>query len=467
MSTSNGGIKKLGLFTTSAFVIANMIGTGVFTSLGFQLTGITNIIAILSLWVLGGILALCGSLVYSELGAAMPRSGGEYHYLSQIYHPWVGFLSGWVSITVGFAAPVALAAWALGKYLHTVFPLLFVHSNNVLNYLLAFVHVPALTQAQFIGLIVVALITLVHTYDVKFGGNFQGIFTSFKVLLIIVLVTCGFLITPSYQPIASHFASFSFKDLLKPEFAVSLIYVMYAFSGWNASAYIASEIKTPQKTIPRSILASTVIVTVLYFFLNFIFLLTTPEKEMVGNEEVGLIAANHIFGQVGGNIMGLLISVLLVSTISSMIFVGPRVSYVMGEDMQLLKFLSIRSKKHGTPVTAIVLQSAISIILVATSSFRSVLTYAGFTLSLFTFLAVLGVFIHRARYKDAERPYKTWGYPFVPIFFLAIMLWTIVFTAFDRPFESLMGFITVLSGSVIYYLNILFEKKISPVKSQI
>jgi basic amino acid/polyamine antiporter, APA family len=429
--------KKLGLYTTIAFVIANMVGTGVFTSLGFQLAGISNSVSILALWIIGGIIALCGSLVYSELGAAMPRSGGEYHYLSKIYHPYVGFLSGWVSITVGFAAPVALACMALGKYTSLVFPML---------------------SPQIVAISVITVITFIHCYDIRFGGNFQNIFTSFKILLILVFVICGFVLTPSLQDLTPQINSFSFKDLLNPNLAVSLIFVGYAFSGWNASAYIASEIKDPQRTIPRSLFISTLIVTVLYFLLNLSFLLTTPSSEMINKEEVGLISAIHIFGQTGGNIMGMLISVLLISTISSMIFVGPRVSQVMGEDLKLLNFLSFKSK-HQTPVYAIILQSAISIILILTSSFESVLTYAGFTLSFFTFLTVFGVFVHRVKYRTAERPYKTWGYPVIPIIFLIITLWTLGWTFYTKQLESILGLITVFSGSIIYFLNKKYEEK--------
>jgi len=429
--------KKLGLYTTIAFVIANMIGTGVFTSLGFQLADISNSVSILVLWIIGGIIALCGSLVYSELGAAMPRSGGEYHYLTKIYHPYVGFLSGWVSITVGFAAPVAAACMALGGYANGVF---------------------STVSPQLIAILVLVIITFIHSYDIRFGGNFQNIFTSFKIGLILIFIICGFIFTPTLQDLTPHFKAFSLKDLLDPNLAISLIYVGYAFSGWNASAYIASEIKDPKRTIPRSLFISTLLVTVLYFLLNFTFLLTAPVSAMKGQVDVGLISAKYIFGVTGGNIMGMLITILLVSTISSMIFVGPRVSQVMGEDLKLLRFLSVKSK-HQTPVYAIVLQSAISLILIITSTFESVITYAGFTLSFFTFLTVLGVFIHRNKYKAAERPYKTWGYPVIPIVFLVVMGWILYFTFYKRPLESSLGILTILSGSIIFFINKKYESK--------
>lgn len=444
MSNNQIKARKLGLTTTIAFVIANMVGTGVFTSLGFQIEGIPNPIVILALWIVGGIIALCGSLVYSELGAAMPRSGGEYHYLGQIYHPWVGFLSGWVSMTVGFAAPVALACMALGTYVHGVFPSI---------------------SPQFVAIGVILAITFVHTYDIKFGGNFQNIFTSFKVLLIIAFVVCGFIFTPKLQDLSVHFKTFSWGDFLNPSVAVSLVFIGLAFSGWNASAYIASEIKDPQRTIPRSLLISTVIVTVLYFMLNLTFLLTAPASDLVGKPEVGLISAIHIFGEFGGNLMGMLISVLLVSTISSMIFVGPRVSQVMGEDMKLFRFLAFKSKKHQTPMHAILLQSGISILFIVTSSFEFVYTYTGFTLMLFTFLTIFGVFVHRVRFKNAERPYKTWGYPIVPLIFLSVSVWVLVYTFKEKQKESILGILTVLAGSIFYIWNRVYERKLKSKES--
>jgi APA family basic amino acid/polyamine antiporter len=449
MSTNTSGAKKIGLLTTSAFVIANMVGTGVFTSLGFQLNGTSNIVTIMILWILGGVIALCGALVYSELVAAMPRSGGEYHYLSKIYHRWLGFLSGWVSLTVGFAAPVALAAMALGKYSSNLIPdLSFISHEHV---------------KTIIAISVISIVSIIHAYDVKVGGNFQNVFTSFKIILILVFICCGLFLTPKLQNLTPTISAFSFKDLLQPGFYVSIIWVCYAYSGWNASAYIANEIDQPQKNIPKSIFMSTILVTVLYVFLNLTFMLTAPASEMMGKEDVGYVSANYIFGATGGNIMALLISILLISTISSMIFVGPRVSQVMGEDLKLFRFLSVKSKR-GIPVYAIFLQFIISLILIVTSTFDSVLSYSGFTLNLILFLTVFGVFVHRAKYKDIERPYKTWGYPVIPIIYLLIMLLTMGYFIYDKPLESTLGFITVLSGSILYGINFLMEKKVSLAK---
>lgn len=443
MKQNSQSTYKFGLITTSAFVIANMIGTGAFTSLGFLLLNTSNFITILLLWLLGGIIALCGALAYGELGAAMPRSGGEYHYLSQIYHPFVGFLSGWASLIVGFAAPIALACMAFSNYLYKMFP--------------------ALPSPVVIAVLVLTFITLIHAYDVKAGGVIQRYFTLFKILIILAFIVCGFCLSDAQPDIAYSVSSFTWDEVFSTGFAVSLVWVYYSYSGWNASAYMASEIKNPQRVIPRSLCISTILVTVLYILLNAVFLFSTPVNAMKGEIEVALISAQHIFGVNFGNVMGLLIAILLLSSISSMAFLGPRVSQVMGEDTYILRALSYRSKK-GTPYVAIWLQYAVSFLLIITDSFALVTRYTGITLSLFAMITVVGVFVHRKRFPHASRPYKTWGYPFVPLLFIVLILWSIVYLIFDdfakvasgeqtTVWMTLMSLLTLFTGAVVYFLN--------------
>lgn len=439
---------KFGLITASAFVIANMIGTGVFTSLGFLLVGTSHVASILLLWLLGGVIALCGALSYGELGAAMPRSGGEYHYLKEIYHPALGFMAGWASLIVGFAAPVALACMAFSTYLSGVFPQL-----------------PP-TPTAFV---ILTLITAIHAYDVRIGGAVQRYFTFFKIVIILILIVCGFCLPKHPQNIWASCADFSMNEICSTTFAVSLIWVYYSYSGWNASAYMANEIKNPQYTIPRSLFISTLIVTLLYVLLNAAFLFSTPVEAMKGELEVGLIAAQYIFGGSAGNLMGLLIALILLSSISSMIFLGPRVSQVMGEDTYILRPLSRRSPK-GTPYVALWVQFIISFLLIITDSFVMITKYTGITLSFFAMLTVAGVFIHRKRFPQANRPYKTWGYPIVPCIFIALILWSIsylVYEDYENTFiygtqrmmwMSSMSILTLLTGAGVYYLNRVISK---------
>ncbi len=422
--------KAIGYYTATSLVIANMIGTGVFTSLGFQVLGIKSVFALLLLWFIGGIIALCGALSYGELGAAMPRSGGEYHYLSKIYHPVLGFLSGWVSVTVGFAAPTALAGMALGMYSSKVFPML---------------------SPTWVAVSVVLVLTFIHSWDMKVGRSFQNVFTTIKLVLIVLFILCGFIFGTA-QDITIFPDANSFKDVVSPAFAISLIYVSYAYSGWNAAAYIAGEIENPQKNLPKALFRGTVLVMALYMLLNFIFLYTVPINELAGQLEIGYISADKIFGTTGGKTMGMIISLLLVSSVSSMIIAGPRVAQAMGEDIPLLKPLAKKNAK-GIPVYAILLQSAITLLLIITSSFEKVLTYVGFTLSVFTFLTVLGVFVYRKKNPDAPSPYRAWGYPFTPALFLILSLWTMGYIVYDRPMESLAGLGTLLVGLIIYFTS--------------
>ncbi len=417
------------LFSATVIVVANMIGTGVFTTLGFQLESLPSVFAVLLLWVLGGVGAFCGALCYGELGAMMPRSGGEYTFLSRIYHPALGFLSGWVSIVAGFAAPIALAAIALGEYSNAVFPAV---------------------DKTMIALAAIIALTIVHVADVKFGCYFQNIFTVGKILIICSLVVLGFFVAEpqklSLAPVASDLGA-----VFSPAFATSLVYVFYAYSGWNSASYIAGEIQNPERNLPLSLFLGTAIVSLCYLFLNYIFLYTVPISELSGQIDVGYLSARSIFGAQGGAVMTLLICCALVSSLSSLIMVGPRVTQAMSEDMKVLSFLS-RTNGRGSPIYAIVLQSSVAIFLTLTSTFNSVLTYVGFTLALFSSLSVLGVILLRLKEPERARPFKTWGYPVTPVIFLALYGWMIIFLFVQRPLPSFFGLLTVAAGLLVYKL---------------
>ena len=422
----NGKIK---FPTALSVVIANMIGTGVFTSLGYQLPAISDFAAIIALWLVGGVVALFGAFAYSELGAALPRSGGEYNYLSEIYHPAVGFLSGWVSATIGFAAPIAAASWALGKYFSTV--------------------VPGFSP-QMIGAVVIILVTIIQSINYAIGGGFQTVATAVKVLLIIIFIIFGLLCACNTHISVIPTAQ-TYTDIFSAPFAISLVYVSFAYSGWNASSYIAGEVDNPKRNIPLSILVGTLLVTILYIMINYVFLRTAPVEEMKGVNEVAFISAKYIFGDNGAKLISLIISVLLVSTISSMVIVGPRVIQMIGEDYSIFRHLA-RKNSHGIPVIAIASQSVIALILLFSSSFDMIITYISFTLSLFTTLTVLGVFILRFQKPDLERPYKTWGYPVTPAIFLILNCWFIWFVFKGKPVASLIGLGIVALGLVVYFL---------------
>jgi APA family basic amino acid/polyamine antiporter len=413
-------------------VIANMVGTGIFTSLGFQVGDLPTGFAIMALWAIGGVCALCGALSYAELGAALPRSGGEYHFLREIYHPSVGFMAGWISATVGFAAPVAIAAIPFGSYLAGVFP--------VLNPLV-------------LSLAVVWITTLVLLWDLRLGSGFQNISTILKVVLILVIIAAGFYVKGT-QPISFLPAPGDRALIVSTPFAVSLYWVMYAYSGWNASTYIMGEVRNPTRTIPLSLGLGTLLVTVLYLGINAAFLRTTPAAEMVGKQEVGLIAGVHIFGESGGKAMAVFIALGLVSAVSAMMWIGPRVTVTMGEDLPALSWLARRNAR-GIPVRATLAQFVIANLLILVTTFQKVVNYVQFSLTLFSALTVLGVFVLRWRRPGLPRPYRTWGYPVTPAIFLVVsgwMLWHMLEDPSTRV-ASLWGLATAALGLILYYLS--------------
>lgn len=430
MASKTGNTVKIGVWTATFMVIANMIGTGVFTSLGFQVADIPSAFPIMLLWVLGGVAALCGALVYGELGTALPRSGGEYHLLSRIMHPVLGFLSGWVSATVGFAAPTALAAIAFSTYLSTAFPGVSV------------VHAAAALVVFF---------TVLHCVSIWWGTRFTNFLTVLKVVLLVVLIGSAYRVAAP-QDISPFPQPGDWGLVTSPAFAVSLIYVAFAYTGWNAAIYIVGEMENPSRDLPRALFIGTAIVLVLYAFVNYGFMYTVPFDELAGQIEVGYLSSSKIYGTAGGSLMALTIALILTSTVSVMIYVGPRVIQIMGEDVPILKPLAYKSAR-GIPTYAVLVQAAITLGFIYTATFQQVLLYAGFTLSLITALTVAGVFVLRWREPDIERPCRTWGYPWTPIIFLALSGWSLTFMLVMQPKESLAGLATLMLGLVIYGID--------------
>jgi APA family basic amino acid/polyamine antiporter len=275
--------------------------------------------------------------------------------------------------------------------------------------------------------------------------------TAVKVVLLVAFIGAGLLVAiPQPLPFAPQAADW--RQVFTPAFAVSLVYVSYAYSGWNAAVYLAGEVEQPQRNLPRILLTGTGLVLLLYVGLNFVFLYSTPINKLAGQLEVGYLAASQLFGPAAGRLMGAVIAVLLISTVSSMIFAGPRIIQVMGEDLPALRSLAVVSRQ-GIPVRAMAMQTMLTLLFIITATFEQVLLYAGFVLSLFTFLTVLGLFILRWRRPELPRPYRAWGYPLTPLLFLALSGWTLIFILRDKPMESLYGLTTVLIGAGVYALS--------------
>lgn len=422
-------ISKISAYTGISIVVANMIGTGAFTSLGFQLESITNTASIITLWILGGILALCGAFSYAEVGTHLKKSGGEYTFLSEIYHPIIGYLSGWISLTVGFAAPIALSALAFTEYfpIHGMYP-------------------------QVICIVLVAAITLIHSSSLNSSSKFQNITTFFKVFLILAIILIGIII-PAEATNAISFEASYLNEITSAAFAVSFIYVTYSYSGWNAAAYITEEFKNPQRSLPIALIGGTLIVTILYTLLQFTFLKHVPLAELAGKLNIGTIASEHMLGSGFSKIFSGGISLLLISGISAMVWVGPRVTASISERYHLWRYFKNNSK--GIPVKALWLQFTISSILIITGTFNQIMIYCGILLTFSSLLVVVGVFILRYRNKGKEiEGYKSPLFPFFQILFAIVAVWMIIFAFYNNTYESFIGLINLLIGLITYFISI-------------
>jgi APA family basic amino acid/polyamine antiporter len=429
--------------TATAIVIADMVGVGVFTSLGFQVADIKSGFALLLLWIVGGVVAICGAFCYAELATMLPRSSGEYNFLRQIYHPAFGFVAGWLSATVGFAAPIALAAMAFGSYFKSIVP-----------------QAPPL----ILGLGITWLAALVHLRGVRFGGAFHNVWTAFKLILIVAFIVAGFAFA-NPQPISFAPSTADLSVITGAPFAISLVFVMYSYSGWNAATYIVGELREPARNLPRALLAGTAIVIVLYVGLNAVFLATTPMPELAGQLDVAFIAGQHVFGPLGGRIVGAVICLGLISSISAMTWIGPRVTMIMGEDMPVLRLFS-RQSKHGVPAVAIIFQLLVANLLLLTQSFEAVLDFIQFSLAFCSFFTVLGVIKMRITHPNLLRPYRAWCYPLTPLVFLTVTLFVMYYLLVNRPLQSLGGLAIMLAGLAIYYISRLLSKLPPPDVSQ-
>jgi APA family basic amino acid/polyamine antiporter len=432
-------LAKVSTATATAIAVADMIGIGVFTSLGFQVGGIPSAFSLVTLWVVGGITALCGALCYAELAAALPRSGGEYNFLSRIYHPAVGFLAGWISATVGFAAPIAVAAMAFGQYFQGAFP-------GLLDGVVA---PPTVSLA--LGLALAWMVSAVHLGGLAHSSLLQNVSTAIKVLLIIGFIVAGFAFgTP--QPISFAPSAQDIGYILSAPFAISLVYVMYSYSGWNAATYIINEVRDPERSLPRSLLVATLIVLVLYVLLNAVFLYTTPMAKMAGQIDVAKVVGAEVFGATGGRLVAGLICIGLISAVSAMVWIGPRVTVAIGEDLPGLRILA-RKTKAGVPAMAILLQLAVVTVMLLTQKFETVVNYIQFSLTFCTFLAVLGVIVLRFTRPELTRPYRVWAYPVTPLIFLGVTGYMMFFQLTQKPVESVAGLLTMLAGLVVFAVS--------------
>jgi APA family basic amino acid/polyamine antiporter len=434
--------RKLGLFPLTNIVIANMIGAGIFTTSGLLMTDLKDPLIMLGLWAVGGVIALCGALSYGELGAAIPKAGGEYAFLSKLYHPLFGFLSGWVSFFAGFSAPIAASAIGFSEYLTRAFPGLLDLSGSGNP-------VEGTVVKKALSVLVILVFTLIHARGIEVGARVQNFLTVLKVALIVGLIVLGFSLG---RGDLGHFAQggeFKFNFGGWKTIGLSLMWIMFAYSGWNASGYIGSEIKDPRRNLPRSLILGTGIVLALYLLLNVFYIYAVPPEKMTGVISIGGLAVGHLFGPSFERVLSVLIAVALFSSLSAFIILGPRVYYAMACDRCFFPFAAAVHPRFKVPAKSIVLQGIIAALLVMFGTFDQILTYMGFSLGLFPILSVLGVFKLR---REGISTYRMPGFPVIPLVYALAGSAILVLGFFERPVESSIALGMALVGVPFFFI---------------
>lgn len=440
----NGLRREIGLFTATILVIANMVGTGIFTTSGFIMAEVGSPRALLLCWLFGGVFALCGALCYGELGARFPRAGGEYVFLKESFGRPMGFLSGWISLIVGFSAPIAAAAIAFATY---TFQALSIPAADPLVIGIGQWRLATFSGLNAVAVAVVVIFSLIHYHSLHVGTNVQNGLTIFKVALIVLFILAGVLFGKGS---AANFAAAG-TTVSAEKFAVSLIFVSFAYSGWNAAAYLGAEIERPQRNIPLALALGTAVVILLYLLLNAVYIYALPAGQMQGVLEVGDRSAVALFGTGVSKLFSGAVALGILSVLSAMILTGPRIYYAMSRDGIFFTRFGRLDTTRQTPAAAIFLQAALAVVMVLSASFETLLIYIGFTLSLCAMLTVLGLMRIRRKAGRAEIAYKTFAYPLTPLVFILGNGWIIFFSLKSRPVAALCGLVTIAAGGAVYW----------------
>ncbi len=443
-----GLTRRLGLISCTAIVISNMIGTGIFTTTGFLAGDLGSPALVIGIWTVGAALAFVGAICYSELAVNFPRSGGEYVYLSEAWGPAWGFIDGWVSFFAGFSAPIAVAALGISAYLGYFVPGLDPQAAGTIA-------LGPLTiyngGGQWLACGIVVALTLLNMLGVGEVAKLQNGLTALKLIVLGALLALGFTVGAGDWSHFSEPAVRTSSASIPAQFALSLVFVYFGYSGWNAAVYVAEEVQEPEKTLPRSLLLGTALVAVLYGALNALYIYASPLEELKGKVAVGAHAAGALFGERGGAIFAAGMALSLLATVNAMCIIGPRVYYAMAKNRAFFSFAAKVHPRWRSPWAAVAAQGACCCALILTGAFESLLYYIGFTLWLFSALAVMGLFVFRKRPNWRPLHWVSFAWPLTPGLYIAVNMLVFVYFALDRSWEALWSLLTILGGAAAYY----------------
>jgi APA family basic amino acid/polyamine antiporter len=432
--------REIGTFTATSIVVANIIGAGIFTTSGILAGLLPGPGWVLLCWGFGGLIAISGALCYAELATRMPEEGAEYVYLKKLYHPSLGFLTGWTSFFIGFSAAIAASAMGASEYLFA----------GADQWTASWGPTPLLVVKKAIAILIIVAFTSLHYRGIKTGSAVQNLLTVLKIGIVLGLALAGLLLGGGdrlVDSLAADSDGFRWTGI-----GTAMILVMFAYSGWNASAYIAGEIRNPRRTLPVSLLVGTGVVIVLYLAINLFVFRSVPFAEAKGVIAIVEKASVSALGDWMGRGLSVMISLALLSSLSAFIIIGPRVYFAMARDRLFFPFAAEVHPRFLVPGKSVTVQGVFAVVMVSIGSFEQLLVYLGFALGIFPWLAVAGVFVARRRGIGDESAVKVPGYPVVPFFFLASMLFLMTIAYINRPFESTAAIVTVLAGVPCYFI---------------
>ena len=439
--------RRLGPFDAAAIVISNVIGGGIFFVPVIVAQMVPHGGAMLAVWLLGGALAFAGAMAYAELAALRPRAGGEYVYLRDAFGPLAAFLTGWTSFVAGFSGAIAASAVALADYVGRFVPAA-ADATPLLTIPLPFLPLIVSPRA-IVALVAIGALSLIHMRGLGPGSLVQNILAAIKVSALVLFVALGFALGNGNAAQITSGTAVPAAGML-----LALVPVMFSYSGWNAAAYVAEEVRDPGRNVPLALGLGTIAVVVIYMALNALYLYALPVPELASLGDVRLIdrVAERLFGFVAGNVIAIFTIVSLAASISAMVLAGPRVYYAMARDGMFLPGAARVHAQFRTPASAIVAQALWSGVLVLCGTLSQLVSYTGFAVVLFAAVAVSALFVLRRREPDAPRPFRAWGYPWAPGIFVLASAAMVVNEMIRNGATALVGVAVIAVGIPVYFI---------------
>jgi APA family basic amino acid/polyamine antiporter len=441
--------RDLGLWGAVAIVVGTVIGSGIFLVPRAMVLRVGSPLMVFVVWVFGGLLSLCGALSYAELAAAMPEAGGEYVYLREAYGPIWGFLYGWTQLWVAKSGSIATLATGFFYYLTNFFPSLDAIFYTVPLPIGAHGAPLDIRYGQLLAMALILFLAWVNYFGVKLGGGVQVSVTIVKVLLIAFIIVAGLSFGKGHQG-SGAVHGFS-PPLTIAGFFAALVAALWAYDGWNNVSMVSSEIRRPQRSLPLALIGGTLTVICIYLLANSAYFHVLTAGEIGASERVAADMMRRVMDGWGANAVSAAAMISIFAALNGSILSGSRVPYAMARDQRFFPAVAQVNPRYHTPGLSIILLSTWAALLVLSGRYEQLYTYVIFASWILYGMTTAGVIVLRRKKPGMPRPYKTLGYPVLPVLFVLVAILLVLSTLFDSPRESLLGLCIILLGLPFYF----------------